>query len=137
MDLARFDFCFRARGFLLAEFVHDLGPAAAPDNPGFVGTHLGRRVLQSPVSIVRDHFGYWGNYIGCRRLNIRVRRQRADGSLDPAKLAGKWRSENGRAAGGGADADTLEQAGPSQLWSWDITCLAGTVAGLFVYLYLI
>ncbi len=40
MDLARFDFCFRARGCLLAEFVHDLGPAAAVDNPGFVGTHL-------------------------------------------------------------------------------------------------
>jgi len=27
--------------------------------------------------------------------------------------------------------------GPNQLWSWDITCLAGTVAGLFVHLYLI
>ena len=27
--------------------------------------------------------------------------------------------------------------GPNQLWSWDITYLAGTVAGLFFYLYLI
>lgn len=27
--------------------------------------------------------------------------------------------------------------GPNQLWSWDITYLAGTVAGLFVHLYLI
>ena len=27
--------------------------------------------------------------------------------------------------------------GPNQLWSWDITCLASTVAGLFFYLYLI
>jgi transposase len=27
--------------------------------------------------------------------------------------------------------------GPNQLWSWDITYLASTVAGLFFYLYLI
>ena len=31
----------------------------------------------------------------------------------------------------------LEATGPNQVWSWDITYLAGTVRGMFFYLYLI
>ena len=90
---------------------------AAASSPGFAGL---------PPSQMVPRLADRGEYIASESSVYRVLRE-----ADQAAPRGKAKAPSRRRPPAWA-AD-----GPNRLWSWDITCLAGTVAGLFFCLYLI
>jgi putative transposase len=89
---------------------------AAANSPEFAGL---------PPSQIVPRLADRGGYIGSESSVYRILRE--DGQ---SAHRGKAKAPSRRPPAWKAD-------GPNQLWSWDITYLASTVAGLFFYLYLI
>jgi putative transposase len=100
-----------------------LGPAerqrilATANSPEFAGL---------PPSQIVPRLADRGEYIASESSVYRVLRE-----------AGQSAHRGKAKAPGGRRPPAWVADGPNQLWSWDITYLASTVAGLFFYLYLI